>query len=348
MIATPSGGCAAVRGGDLRDRCDHAPVRRAGRLAPLFVALALLAAACSSAPPVGQVGATLSAVSGTVTLDKVLSPAPVQHGSVGPSFGHKLVAVVLTVHSPASAAAKFAAIYHDSKLVDSKKKGHIGKSAAKYQVSACVAYPPFGSVPAGQSATGCVVFLLPSAATPVELKISGKAEADWTIAATAIQPGAAPTPVASVPTVTGPPAVPLTGGSGTTTTAVPGATTTTVPPGTLDASGTTTTTSTGSRATPTTPASVAPAARHPRHVAAKGARIGRVTPRAGSVGSRVQISGRRLGDTTEVTFNGVPALIKKASSGKVVVVVPGGATDGPVVVTTPAGSVTGPRDFVVL
>ncbi|HEY5025970.1 MAG TPA: hypothetical protein VII76_13425 [Acidimicrobiales bacterium] len=322
-------------------------MRRAARLAPVFVAVAVLAAACSSSPPVGQVGATLSAMSGTVTLDKVLSPAPVQHGSVGPPYGHKLVAVVLTVHSPATAAAKFAAIYHNSKLVDSKKLAHIGKSAAKYQVSACAAYPPFGALPAGQSATGCVVFLLPTASTPVELKISGKAEADWTIAATAIQPGTAPTPVASVPTATAPPAVPLTGGSGTTTTAVPGATTTTVTPGTLDARGTTTTTSAGSGNTATT-TSGTPAARHPHHVVSKGAKIVRVTPRAGPVGSRVLISGRRLGGATQVTFNGVPAFVKKAAAGKIVAVVPVGATNGPVVVTTPAGTVTSPRSFVVL
>ncbi len=52
------------------------------------------------APPVGAVGATLAAMDGTVTLDKVISPAPVVAGSIGAPFGHKLVAVVLTVHSP--------------------------------------------------------------------------------------------------------------------------------------------------------------------------------------------------------------------------------------------------------
>ena len=121
-VRLPIGGCVVVRGGELRDVCGHAPVppipgpippvpardgprprqgrRTPWRGAPVLVVLALVAAACSSAPTVGTVGSTLPAMSGTVTLDKVISPAYVEPDSKGPSFGHKLVAVVLTVHGP--------------------------------------------------------------------------------------------------------------------------------------------------------------------------------------------------------------------------------------------------------
>lgn len=62
----------------------------------------------------------------------------------------------------------------------------------------------------------------------------------------------------------------------------------------------------------------------------------------------MQIVGRRLGGATEVTFNGVAARIEKDMPGKIVVVVPEGATSGPVTVTTPSGTITSPRSFVVL
>ncbi len=203
----------------------------------MLVALSLLAAACSGSTPMGQVGSTLSAMDGTVTLVKVLYPAPVAFGSIGPALGHSLAAVVLTVHSPTSSPAKFAAIYSNSKLVDSHKLAHIGKSTAKYKVNECLSYPPFSTLPAGQAATGCVVFMLPAAATPVELKISGKAKADWTIAATGFQPGTAPAPL---PSEALRPTVPLTDGSGPTTT-IAGTTSTTAAPGTQPAGGTTST-----------------------------------------------------------------------------------------------------------
>ncbi len=315
------------------------------RAAPLLVTLSLLAAACSSSTPVGQVGATLSAMDGSVTLDKVLSPAPVAIGSIGPALGHKLVAVVLTVHSPTTSAAKFAAIYSTSKLVDSNKLVHIGRSTAKYKAYDCAAYPPFGSLGAGQTATGCVVFILTTAATPVELKISGKAKANWTIAPSAIQPGTAPAPVAKAST-----AVPLTGGTGTTTTTITGTTSTTAAPGTQPAGGTTSTTSvTGAATTSTTTAktSASPAPHSHRQGLTKAPRIVRVTPRGGSVGSRAQIWGRKLSGATQVTFNGVAASITKDTAGRIVVVVPVGATKGPVTVTTPSGTARSPRSFIV-
>jgi hypothetical protein len=313
----------------------------------VLVALSLLAAACSGSTPMGQVGSTLSAMDGTVTLVKVLYPAPVAFGSIGPALGHSLAAVVLTVHSPTSSPAKFAAIYSNSKLVDSHKLAHIGKSTAKYKVNECLSYPPFSTLPAGQAATGCVVFMLPAAATPVELKISGKAKADWTITATGFQPGTAPAPL---PSEALRPTVPLTDGSGPTTT-IAGTTSTTAAPGTQPAGGTTSTAPSTGAATPstTTAKPTGSAAPHTHvHGVGKTPRIARVTPRGAPVGSRVQIFGRKLSGATQVTFNGVPAFMKRESAGRIVVVVPDGATTGPITVTTPSGTVTSPRSFVVL
>jgi hypothetical protein len=293
----------------------------------VLVAVTLLAAACSSSPA-GQVGSTLPALNGTVTLDKVLSPAPVQSGFPGPLVGQKLVAVVLTVHSPATSAAKFASIYHNSKLIDSTKVAHVGRSTTKFKVAACVAYPPFSTLAAGQAATGCDVFNVPIAATPVELVISGKAKADWKFAATAIQPGTAAAPVA--------PAV------------VPTPTPTTVAPGTLSG-GSTTTTAAGAATTTTTPAlaSGSPGGRRPHHVASKAPKVVRIAPRAALVGSRVQIWGKHLSGVTQVTFNGVPARVEVTTGGKLVVLVPAGATMGPIVVTTPSGTATDGKIFTV-
>ena len=318
------------------------------RGAPVLVAVAVLAAACSGSTPVGQVGSTLSAMDGTVTLVKVLYPAPVALGSIGPALGHTLAAVVLTVHSPTSSPAKFAAIYSNSKLVDSHKLAHIGKSTAKYKVEECLAYPPFGRLAAGQASTGCVVFQLPTTATPVELKISGKAKADWTIAPTGFQPGTAPAPLPK-DALPKRPTVPLTDGSGPKTT-IPGTPSTTVAPGTQPAGGTTSTTSaTGTATTTTTAKPTGSAVPHAHgHGGGKGPRISRVTPRGAPVGSKVQILGRKLNGASQVTFNGVPAFMKRDAAGRIVVVVPAGASSGPLTVTTPSGTVTSSRSFVVL
>jgi hypothetical protein len=271
----------------------------------------------------------LPALNGTVTLDKVLSPAPVVSGYPPAPFGQKLVAVVLTVHAPAASAAKFASIYHNSKLIDSKKAAHVGRSTTKFRVADCAAYPPFSTLGAGQSATGCDVFNVAMADTPTELVISGKAKADWKIAATAIQPGTAgPAPVA--PTAGTP---------------------TTVAPGTLASGGSTTTTAAGGSAIPTTTralAAVAPSGgHHAHHGSSKPPKISRVTPRAGPVGSRVQIWGKHLNTVTEVTFNGVAASVVVNTGGKLVVVVPAGASVGPIFVTTPAGTAVGGKTFSV-
>jgi hypothetical protein len=305
----------------------------------VFVVVALVAAACSSAPSVGALGSTLPAMGGTVTLVKVVAPVYVLPDSKGPSFGHKLVAVVLTVHAPTGSAAPFASIYGDSKLIDSAKLSHVGLSTAKFHVSACVAFPPFTTVAAGHLQTGCDIFQLSTAAIPVELKITGKSKAEWTILPTQITPGVPP--VGSVLPRALPhhlsaakPLAPL-------TTTVPGSPGAKVTPPTTAAHGT----------SPATPGRglVAPSGHHGHHlVAAKAPTIGRVSPNGAAAGSKVQIWGRRLTQVTEVTFNGVPAVIRKIGAGKIVAVVPVGATSGPIVLHTASGALTSPREFVIL
>jgi hypothetical protein len=306
--------------------------RSALRCAPLLVAVSLLAAACSSGP-VGAVGSTLPALEGTVTLVKVISPAQVVSGYPPAPLGQKLVAVVLTVHAPAATAAKFASIYHNSKLIDSTGLAHVGRSTAKYKITDCASYPPFSTLAAGQAATGCDVFGLAVPAAPVELVISGKAKADWKIAATAVLPGTA----APVPAPVAPPAV----------------TPTTVAPGTLASGGSTTTTAAGASTITTTATTTALAAaggsqrRHPRHGSFKPPKITRVAPQAAPVGTRVQIWGKHLNTVTEVTFEGVAARVVINSDGKLVVLVPAGVSGGPISVTTPTGTAVSGQSFLV-
>ncbi|HXQ90901.1 MAG TPA: IPT/TIG domain-containing protein [Acidimicrobiales bacterium] len=311
--------------------------RHGWRAASVLVALCLIAAACSSAKAQGTLGATLAAENGTVTLVKVVYPAPV--GADSPAFpplGHQLAAVVLTVHSPTSAAAKFSDIYAKSQLFDSRGAIHLAKSTAKYKISECLTYPTFGTVPAGTSTTGCEVFVLSAAATPTALQISGKAKGRWTIAAADIQAGTTGSPGAPAPST----------GVTTPTTVAPGSSpsTTAVPP--------TTTTSFGPVATvPTTTTAAlasAPAShRSHHHGSALRIKIDRINPSSGFAGLKVTIFGRGLGRTTQVTFSGVPALIRKISPAKLVVTVPVGATSGPVIVATALASVEGPKDFQV-
>ena len=305
----------------------------------MLVVLALVAAACSSAPTVGTVGSTLPAMGGTVTLARVISPVYVEPDSKGPSFGHKLVAVLLTVAAPTGSAAPFASIYKDSKLIDSAKLGHVGLSTAKFHVAQCALYPPFTTVAAGHTQTGCDVFQLATAAIPVELKITGKAKAEWKISAAQITPGAPPPVPKALPRrAVAPRRNPLAAlgiaPAPTETTAVPGAK------------------STGGSHTATTPpakGSVAPG-RHRGHRVGSGkvAVFGHFSPNGGATGAKVAISGRRLTAVTEVTFDGVPAHVQKIGSGKIVAVVPVGARSGPIVLITPSGALTSPKAFVVL
>ena len=60
------------------------------------------------------------------------------------------------------------------------------------------------------------------------------------------------------------------------------------------------------------------------------------------------ISGKRLSGATEVTFNGVPAVIMRTGANNVVAIVPDGATEGYIVVTTPSGTASSPKTFAVL
>jgi hypothetical protein len=318
----------------------------------VLAVVALVAAACSSsAPSVGALGSTLPAMGGTITLVKVISPVYVLPDSAGPSFGHKLVAVVLTVHAPTGSAAPFASVYGDSKLIDSSKLVHIGLSTAKFHVSACATLPPFTTVAAGHDQSGCDIFQVSAAAIPTELKITGKAKAEWKILPTQITPGVppasllprkaltAPHPLSSLkpttPTATSIPGEAAPGAKATT----PGATTPSV------------TTPGGGATATTTPAkgSVAPAHhRGHRLVSVKAPTFGHFSPNGGASGSKVQISGKRLSNVTVITFDGVPAVIRKEAPGRIIAIVPVGARTGPIVLTTPTGTLTSSREFVVL
>lgn len=298
-----------------------------------------MAAACSSSPPIGEVGSTLAAMDGTVTLVKVISPATLARTTLAvPPPAKKLVAVILTVHSPTSAAADFAAIYVDSKLVDSSGKEPVAKREGKYQVTQCLTYPPFTTVAAGGSQTGCELFLVPLAATPVELKIKGKAEADFKIAASAIEAGPVSAPFVPAPRA------PLTEGSGSSATT----TTATTAAGATTTSTTSTTTGVGLSTTTTTSSGSTGHQAHHHGQSLKAPEISRLDPGSGLVGQKVYILGRRLSGATMVTFNGVPAAIAKKGKNKIEVYVPTGATIGPVVVYSPAGNATSPDVFPVL
>ena len=74
----------------------------------------------------------------------------------------------------------------------------------------------------------------------------------------------------------------------------------------------------------------------------------RVLPPAGVVGDKVQIWGRRLESVTQVTFNGIPAVIARSSGTKIVVLVPTGASDGYIEVIATTGTATSPMPFPIL
>jgi len=296
---------------------------------------------------------------GTVTLDKVIFPAPVASTSpVQPAYLHELVAVVLTVHSPSTSGATFAAIYTSSKLIDSKKLVHLGRSTSKYQVSDCLAYAPFAALGPGKSMTGCDVFQLSGAALPAELKISGKASADWRISSGALQPGtgnaalgAAPTTVAgTVPPTSGTTSVTDTT-SVTGTTSVAGTTSVTGPTGVTATTGVTGIPSgvsgipSGTTSIPATTSGTGAQSKHHRPGSSNPPKIVRFAPRRGYVGTVVTITGRRLSNVFQVTFNGVPAVVTRNSAGRIEVEVPPGATSGLIALSTATGTATSPRVF---
>ena len=74
------------------------------------------------------------------------------------------------------------------------------------------------------------------------------------------------------------------------------------------------------------------------------------TPNRGPIGAEVTIYGTAFSTTPSqnaVTFNGVAAGVTSATSTKIVVQVPAGATTGPIAVTTPAGTATSSTPFIV-
>lgn len=75
-----------------------------------------------------------------------------------------------------------------------------------------------------------------------------------------------------------------------------------------------------------------------------------VTPDSGPVGSTITIYGTAFGATTgdnTVSFNGTTASVTSASSTRVTVVVPSGATTGTITLTSPSGSATSSAPFTV-
>ena len=64
------------------------------------------------------------------------------------------------------------------------------------------------------------------------------------------------------------------------------------------------------------------------------------SPKSGSVGTVVTISGTHLSNAKSVTFNGVAAVIDTDSTAQITATVPTGATTGRIKVTTAGGSAT--------
>jgi|GEM_PF-5176347 len=285
---------------------------------------------------------------GTVTLEKVISPANVvPNWPIVPSGTHELVVAVLRVHS-STTSAQFGRLYSQSKLVESSGKWAPARSTAKYDVTDCVSYKLFTELGPGQSATGCEVFVIPATTQPVELKVAGPHPANWQIAASAIQASA----IAAVPTTTpplddqtvttptdtgGPGALDTSGnGSSSTTTTSPGGATS-LDGSSPGSSGSATTSTTVSPATTTTSRSGA----HSRHKAiAVPPRIQRFEPPAAAVGTGVIVVGKKLSGATLVTVDGIPARVTLDRPGRIEIVVPAGATTGPVAITTAGGTTT--------
>jgi VCBS repeat-containing protein len=71
------------------------------------------------------------------------------------------------------------------------------------------------------------------------------------------------------------------------------------------------------------------------------------SPTSGPVGTRVTIKGTTLGGATQVTFDGIPAMIVSNTATEVVAVVPAGARNGQITVTTAEGKATTKDQFRV-
>jgi uncharacterized repeat protein (TIGR03803 family) len=71
-------------------------------------------------------------------------------------------------------------------------------------------------------------------------------------------------------------------------------------------------------------------------------------PATGAVGSSIGILGQGLGQTTGVSFNGIPATFSLVSDTFITATVPSGAANGAVTVTTSTGKLTSNKPFIVL
>jgi len=328
-------------------------VRRGGLCAGVLLSVAVLLAACGGSAPTGAVGTTLDAMGGTITLDKIISPANPQV-YLPAAAGHELVAAVLTIHNTAPAAKYFNNIYTLSKLIDSQNHSYLARNTRKFPVSDCVGLPLFTVVRPAAAAAGCLVFRLPAGAVPVELKISGAHPADFSIAAQAIsrsRPRVVPRyPAAAVrrPTAT---TLPRTGAGGSEALGTRSTTTTSVV-GARGATGATTTAAGGTRPSTTTTVGRAylPGDRlglHRHKSANTIPKIKAFSPRGGPVGSAVTIIGHRLWRVTQVDFNGVAGKVTGDTGQKIEVTVPSGASTGRITVVTVGGSAVSPRIFLV-
>lgn len=72
-----------------------------------------------------------------------------------------------------------------------------------------------------------------------------------------------------------------------------------------------------------------------------------ISPTVGPEGSRVEVSGRNLGDATTVLFGKTAATFRSDSSDKLVALVPRWATTSIITVVTPQGRAASPSAFVV-
>ena len=76
--------------------------------------------------------------------------------------------------------------------------------------------------------------------------------------------------------------------------------------------------------------------------------ISLVSPASSQPGAAVTLTGQNFGNTTSVTFNGVPASFTVPDGSHIQVTVPQAATTGPITVTTPGGTATTLGNFTVI
>jgi hypothetical protein len=281
---------------------------------------------------------------GTVTLEKVVSPANlVPDWPIVPSGTHVLVAVVLSVHS-ATTSAPFQRLYSQSKLIESSGKWAPAKSTAKYDVTDCSSDKVFTQLGPGQSMTGCEVFVIPATTQPVELKVAGPHPANWQIAASAIEPSAIATVPSTAPPVDEQTVTTTTDAGGTGALETSGidssSTTTTSPDGSSSPGGSSALAATSTTVYPATTTTARSGARGHHKANDVPPKIQRFEPDAAAVGTGVIVVGKKLSDATLVTVNGIPARVTWDRPGRIQLVVPDGATTGPVTITTAGGTTT--------